>query len=92
MGYAITIHKKQGDSIPYAIIGLDTSCYALYSKELVYTAITRARTDCTLVTQAKAINQAVKISRIRTKQTWLKESLKKLYMNSMEAITGHNND
>mgnify|MGYP004565219801 FL=1 len=92
LGYAITIHKKQGDSIPYAIIGLDTSCYALYSKELVYTAITRARTDCTLVTQAKAINQAVKISRIRTKQTWLKESLKKLYMNSMEAITGHNND
>lgn len=84
LGYAITIHKKQGDSIPYAIIGLDTSCYALYSKELIYTAITRARTDCTLVTQAKAINQAVKISRIRTKQTWLKASLKKLYVASME--------
>jgi len=86
LGYAITVHKKQGDSIPYAIIGLDTSCYALYSKELVYTAITRARKDCTLVTQPKAINSAVHISRIRTKQTWLKEKLKQLYMDEMTKV------
>ena len=80
LAYAITVHKKQGDSVPYAILGIDSSCYALLSRELVYTAITRARKFCTLVTQPKALNTAVKISRVRLKQTWLKDDLFQLYL------------
>ena len=75
--YAITVHKKQGDSVPYAIIGLDTSAYALLSRELLYTAITRASKYCTLIVQPRAANIAVKTSRIKTKQTWLKDDLLK---------------
>lgn len=75
LAYAITCHKKQGDQVPYAIIGLDTSAYAMFSKEWVYTAITRASKYCVFVTQPNAINKAVKISRVRKKQTWLKEFL-----------------
>lgn len=78
LGYAITVHKKQGDSVPYAILGFDNSCYALFSKELLYTAITRASKYCILVTQPKALNAAVKISRVRLKQTWLKDDLVKI--------------
>jgi exodeoxyribonuclease V alpha subunit len=76
LGYAITVHKKQGDSSPYIIIGFDTSAYALYSKELLYTAITRARMKCILVTQNKAFRQAITITG-SNKQTWLKEMLNK---------------
>lgn len=75
LAYAITCHKKQGDQVPYAIIGLDYSAYAMFSKEWVYTAITRASKYCALVTQPTAINKAVKISRVKKKQTWLKEFL-----------------
>ena len=75
--YAITVHKKQGDSVPYAIIGLDTSAYALLSKELLYTAITRASKYCTLIVQPRAANIAVKTSRVKIKQTWLKDDLLK---------------
>ena len=75
LAYAITVHKKQGDSVPYAILGLDYSAYALLSKELLYTAITRARRFCTLVTQPKAANLACRTSRVKTKQTWLKDDL-----------------
>lgn len=85
LAYAITVHKKQGDSVPYAIIGLDTSCYALYSKELLYTAITRASKYCIFVTQPKSVNQAAKISRVKQKQTWLKEDLFDLYMTRVES-------
>lgn len=75
LAYAITCHKKQGDQVPYAIIGLDTSAYAMFSKEWVYTAISRASKYCVFVTQPNAINKAVKISRVKKKQTWLKEFL-----------------
>lgn len=80
LAYAITCHKKQGDQVPYAIVGLDATAYAMYSKEWVYTAITRASKFCAFVTQPSAINRAVKISRVRKKQTWLKEFLTRLMM------------
>lgn len=75
LGYAITVHKKQGDSSPYVIGAIDSSSYALMSKELLYTMITRARKYCVLIGQKKILQQAVKISRVKTKQTWLCELL-----------------
>ena len=86
LAYAITVHKKQGDSVPYAIIGFDVTSYALYSKELIYTAITRASKYCIFVTQPKAVNAAVKISRVRIKQTWLKVDLNDLYQKQIENV------
>ena len=78
LSYAITCHKKQGDQVPYAIVGLDTSSYAMFSKEWVYTAITRASKYCAFVTTPSSINRAVKISRVKKKQTWLKGFLAQL--------------
>lgn len=75
LAYAITVHKKQGDSSPYVIGAIDSSSYALVSKELLYTMITRARKYCVIVGQKRILQQAVKISRVKTKQTWLKELL-----------------
>ena len=37
--------------------------------------ITRARKYCVIVGQKRILQQAVKISRVKTKQTWLKELL-----------------
>lgn len=84
LAYAITVHKKQGDSTPYAIVGLNTTCYALYSRELLYTAVTRARKFCTLVAQTSAVNAAVKRSKVTLKQTWLIDDLTELYIQQEE--------
>ncbi len=75
LAYAITVHKIQGSQAPYVIVGLDYNSYALLSRELVYTALTRAQKFCVLVTQPKALNMAIRTSSIRLKQTWLKDDL-----------------
>ncbi|MBP3707143.1 MAG: AAA family ATPase [Clostridia bacterium] len=75
LGYAITCHAKQGSETPYAIIGLDSSCYALMSKEWLYTAITRAKKYCILVGQNSMLHKAVQVSSVSKKQTWLQEML-----------------
>lgn len=84
LGYAITVHKKQGDSSPYVIGAIDSSSYALISKELLYTMITRARKYCVIVGQKKILQQAVRISRVKTKQTWLCELLQEAEVNQKE--------
>ncbi len=77
LGYAITCHAKQGSETPYAIIGLDSSCYTLLSREWLYTALTRAKKHCILIGQNTMLFKAVKISSISKKQTWLTELLQK---------------
>lgn len=75
LGYALTCHKIQGSSSPYVIVGLDTSAYSMYSKEWIYTALTRARKFCVFVTQISSARASVRISRVKVKRTWLQEML-----------------
>ena len=84
LAYCITCHKIQGSSAPYVIFGCDMSNYALLSKELCYTAMTRARKFCSVVVQNKAFFSAIKISRVKLKQTWLKDKLQKLFLTNSE--------
>lgn len=78
LGYALTCHKSQGSANNYIIIGLDYSAYTLLSKEWVYTAITRAKKMCILVSQISALRASSKISRVTTKNTWLPEILREM--------------
>lgn len=76
LAYAITCHKLQGSSAPYVIFGLNSTNYIMLSKELVYTAITRAKKYCIVVSQAHILNNAVHITKTKHKQTWLGIDLK----------------
>jgi exodeoxyribonuclease V alpha subunit len=42
--YAMTIHKSQGSEFPHVMIVLPENINPLLSRELLYTAITRAKT------------------------------------------------
>jgi len=75
LGYCMSIHASQGTGFPYVIVGIDSVAYILLSKELIYTALTRAKKHCVLVGQIAAIRDATRISRVSIKQTWLKELL-----------------
>lgn len=84
LAYAITVHKSQGGQAPYVIVGIDCAAYALLSRELLYTALTRAQKFCVLVGEPRALNMAVKTSSIKLKQTWLKDDLLRLAVEDME--------
>lgn len=59
LGYAITVHKSQGSTIPCVIVALPFQ-YMLNTRELLYTAITRASKVCYLVTSMKTLRSTVK--------------------------------
>jgi len=76
LGYASTVHKFQGSSAK-AIIGvLDYSTPPnMRTKEILYTLITRAELIADVVGQGGAINEAIQVSGISDKNTFLTEML-----------------
>ncbi|MEZ5383353.1 MAG: exodeoxyribonuclease V subunit alpha [Microthrixaceae bacterium] len=58
--HAITIHKSQGSEFDHAVVILPPPGSPILTRELLYTAVTRARTKLTLVGEAEAIEQAVR--------------------------------
>ena len=59
LAYAVSIHKYQGSESPCIILPLHTSHYVLLQRNLLYTAITRAKKLLILVSSKKAIALAV---------------------------------
>ena len=59
LAYATTIHKSQGSEYPVVIIPIHSSQFILLQRQLLYTAITRAKKHCILVGETKAIYMAI---------------------------------
>ncbi|OQA21643.1 MAG: ATP-dependent RecD-like DNA helicase [Actinobacteria bacterium ADurb.Bin346] len=77
LSYAISIHKSQGSEFKCVIIPILTSHYMLLQRNLLYTAITRARELAILIGSKKAIGIAVNKNIVEQRFTSLKELLKK---------------
>ncbi|MER6401832.1 ATP-dependent RecD-like DNA helicase [Kitasatospora sp. NPDC001603] len=58
--YAVTIHRSQGSEYPVVVIPVTTSAWTMLQRNLLYTAVTRARKLVVLVGSRKAIGQAVR--------------------------------
>ncbi len=76
LGYATTVHKYQGSQCKYIIFALDYSSYILLSKELVYTAFTRASDYIDVVAQNKALRMAISTNSIKDKMTHMQRVIK----------------
>jgi len=59
LAYATTIHKSQGSEYPIVIIPVLTEAFILLQRNLIYTAITRAKTKVILIGQKKALYMAI---------------------------------
>ena len=73
--YAITIHKSQGSEYPCVIIPVHTQHFIMLQRNLLYTAVTRARQLVVLVGTKKAIAIAVKRLSAHQRLTTLRERL-----------------
>ena len=58
--YAITIHRSQGSEYPAVVIPLTTAAWMMLQRNLLYTAITRAKRLIVLVGSRRALAQAVR--------------------------------
>ncbi len=75
--YAISIHKSQGSEFPVVVIPLLMQHYMMLQRNLLYTAVTRARKLVVMVGDRKAIGMAIRNNKIVSRNTLLKERLQK---------------
>jgi exodeoxyribonuclease V alpha subunit len=79
LAYAISIHKSQGSEYDVAIIPIFMQHFMLLQRNLIYTAITRAKKLCVIIGQPKAIAIGIKnskgVKRITFLQHYLTSSL-----------------
>ncbi len=75
LAYAVTIHKSQGSEFPAVVVPVMTQNYIMLQRNLLYTAVTRARKLVVLVGQEKAVGIAVRTDFQRRRLTRLDELL-----------------
>ncbi len=59
LAYATTVHKSQGSEFPAVVVPMAAQQFLLLQRNLLYTAVTRARRLVVLVGQARALQRAV---------------------------------
>jgi len=77
LAYAISIHKSQGSEYRAVIIPIFMQHFMLLARNLIYTALTRAKQICIFIGQAKALGIALRNTSGRERITLLQEFLKK---------------
>ncbi len=75
LAYACTIHKSQGSEYPCVVIPVHTQHHVMLQRNLLYTAVTRARRLAVLVGERKALAVAVGNGRTGARFTMLAERL-----------------
>ena len=71
LAYACTVHKSQGSEYPIVVIPVTLSHYIMLQRNLLYTAVTRAKQRIVLVGTKKAVMTAVHNAEARKRNTML---------------------
>ena len=71
LAYAITVHKSQGSEYPCIILPLFTSHFIMLQRNLLYTAITRAKELMIIIGNRKALKLAIQNNRVVERYTSL---------------------
>ena len=75
LAYASSVHKSQGSEYKVVIIPLSTSHYIMLQRNLLYTAITRAKQKVIIIGSKKALMTAVQSNRTQKRYTLHAEPL-----------------
>lgn len=71
LAYAVSVHKAQGSEFPAVVLPVITQQYIMLQRNLLYTAVTRARKLCVLVGNQKALGIAVRNNQVSQRYTAL---------------------
>ncbi|MBT3602066.1 MAG: ATP-dependent RecD-like DNA helicase, partial [Candidatus Latescibacteria bacterium] len=76
LAYAVSVHKSQGAEYKAVVMPLTTQHYMMLQRNLLYTAITRAKGLVVLVGTKKALSMAVKNNVVSQRHTTLAERIR----------------
>ena len=75
LAYAITCHKSQGSEFEFVIIPIMNQYYRMLYRQLIYTALTRAKKLAVFIGQRQSLTMAVNMVNSMKRQTSLQELL-----------------
>ena len=73
--YAVTIHKSQGSEYPAVILPLMGGSKLLFNRNLLYTAITRAKNCVTILGKSETVREMIENAKENTRYTALTQRL-----------------
>ncbi|MCY3679925.1 MAG: ATP-dependent RecD-like DNA helicase [Gemmatimonadetes bacterium] len=76
LAYAMSVHKSQGAEFRAVVMPLTTQHYMMLQRNLLYTAITRARELVILVGTKQALGMAVRNNRVAERHTTLSQRIR----------------
>lgn len=83
LAYAISVHRSQGSEFPVVVLPLTTQHYPMLQRNLLYTAVTRARALLIVVGSKRALNRAIGNNEVSRRHTALTD---RLCSSSMETV------
>lgn len=76
LAYAVSVHKSQGSEYPAVVLVMLTQHYMLLQRNLLYTAVTRAKKRVAVVGQRRAVAMALRNNRVAQRHTRLDERVR----------------
>lgn len=75
LAYVITVHKSQGSEYKATIVVQNWEHHNMLCRNLLYTAVTRAKSELVLIGEQRAVNQAIACIKAEERNTSLKERI-----------------
>jgi exodeoxyribonuclease V alpha subunit len=82
LAYVVSVHKAQGSEFPVIVMPVVTQHYTMLQRNLLYTAVTRARALCVLTGSRRAIGMAVRNNMVTRRFSALEWRLAQNKLNS----------
>ena len=76
LAYVVSVHKAQGSEFPVVVMPVVTQHYMMLQRNLLYTAVTRARKLCVLTGSRRAISIAIHNNKVTQRFTALEWRLR----------------
>ena len=67
LAYAMSIHKSQGSEFPVVILPVTSQAYVMLQRNLIYTAVTRAKSKLVMLGEFRAFKRAIESRSVRRK-------------------------
>jgi len=78
LAYACSVHKSQGSEFPVVIVVLHTQHYIMLQRNLIYTALTRARRVAVFAGSRKALAIGIRNNRVAVRHAHLGSRIRDL--------------